>query len=271
MATSPDGHRHVFTAGGGEDPDLWIADAVRGTRSRLTFTTGNELYPSWSPDGRDIVYQAQVGGAAAGGRVTRLVRVAADGTGRADTLANGLTAAYTPDGQSIVFAQVHDGQWDLAWMPLADRTVRRFAEGPGDQYAPRVSPDGRLVAYVSTESGQFEVFLRRFPGGEGRWQVSTGGGHYPRWNRKGDRLYYLINDDIMEVDVTSGASPVLGNPRRLFTRPAIGLSLPPRWPAAYDLSDDGNRFTFLRDPSRVARKTSVMVVDNWMAEFSAKK
>jgi tRNA A-37 threonylcarbamoyl transferase component Bud32 len=265
IATSPDGGR-VVAAIGESESDLWILDAVRNTRSRLTFLSGNELWPSFSPDGEHVLFMYRA--PAEPVPASRMLLLKADGTGHADTLGKGLTASITPDGTRVVFAQVQaDGTWDLATMSLTDRKPARLFESPADQYDPRVSPDGRYVAYVSNESGTLQIYLRRFPDGEGRWQVSTAGGHYPRWNARGDRLYYLVQDQIMEVDIDLAGAPVLGNPRRLFNRPPLNITLPLRWPASYDVTGDGQRFVTYQNVAGEKQRTGIMLVQNWVQEF----
>ena len=84
-----------------------------------------------------------------------------------------------------------------------------------------------------------EIYLTRFPSGEGKWQVSTDGGRDPRWSADGDRIYYRQGQDLMEVPVSGGASPSLGQPRKLFSWEAIGRG--------FDLTPDGERFAAVVD------------------------
>jgi Tol biopolymer transport system component len=268
LAVSPDGGRVAISTGESET-DLWVLDGARHTRSRLTFLNGFEVWPSFSPDGRHVVFTHR--GASDPSNQSHILLTNADGTGAVDTLGRGNTPSFAPDGKRIVFAQIRDNQWDMAWLSLDDRQAHRMFEGPGDQFDPRVSPDGNYIAYVSNESGTYEIFLRRFPDGEGRWQVSAGGGHYPRWNRRGDRLYYLNADQIMEVDVDLRTAPVLGNPRTLFALPAISLNLPLRWPAAFDVTGDGERFLVYQNASGEKQRSGIMLVQNWFEEFRDRK
>jgi hypothetical protein len=144
------------------------------------------------------------------------------------------------------------------------------ADETGAQGGGSVSPSGLLVAYQSSEAGEPEVFLRSFPSGGGKWQVSSDGGAWPRWNRRGDRLYYVRGDDVMEVEVTGGAVPTLGTPRKLFTRPAAG-SWYNNLPTSFDVSGDGERFAIWRRPGTGSRPRSIALVQNWVAEFREKK
>ena len=108
-------------------------------------------------------------------------------------------------------------------LSVADGTVREILKTPAAERDTVFSPDGRWIAYMSGESGRPEVYVRAFPTGGGRWQVSTAGGSGPRWSRDGRELFYLAaGGSLMAVPVTAGASFEKGTPRELFrvARPA---------------------------------------------------
>jgi len=270
---APDGHRACVSVHDEENPDLWVFDVARGARTRLTFGKGREEFPVWSPSGQEILYHVRPEGSDAIGDI-RLLRVAADGTGAPDTMAIGVIPSVTPDGRYAVYSKVSSGSdWDLAYRPMAgDRSQEaRLLTAPGWQYDPRVAPGGTYVAYVSNESGQNEIYLTRFPGGQGRWQLSVGGGQWPRWNHRGDRLYYARGDDIMAVGVTLGDSPSIGTQQVLFSRPPIGVPVIVGWSPGFDVTGDGERFAFFRDPKVAPAEQEVVVVQNWFAEFAGRK
>jgi hypothetical protein len=271
MAASPDGNLVAVTVGDMEGADLWIFDTKRGTRTRLTFLDGIGIWPSFSPAGDRIVFQF-VAKQCQQVKCHRVIVMSVDGTGVPDTLGVGLTPSFTPDGRSVVYARVKaDDDWDLACFSLQDRSERPLVTGPSIQSDPRVSPDGRYVAYTSSESGHDEIYLKRFPSGEGRWQVSAGGGTYPRWNARGDRLCYANGVDLFEIEVQLGASPQFGKAVKLFTRPDIGRSTPAGWPSGFDVTRDGQRFVFYRPAGSVDRRASIIVVQNWFEEFRERK
>ena len=70
------------------------------------------------------------------------------------------------------------------------------------------SPDGRLMAYVSNESGQFEVYVRPYPGPDRKVPVSTQGGTHPKWNPNNKELFYRIGNRMMAVDVSTHAGRI---------------------------------------------------------------
>ena len=86
-----------------------------------------------------------------------------------------------------------------------------------------VSPDGRWIAYHSTESGRSEVYVRSFPALDQKHQISNGGGTQPLWSTGGRELFYLtLNAKLMAVDVGSAASLEISNPKQLFQTPIEG-------------------------------------------------
>ena len=135
-------------------------------------------------------------------------------------VANARFPTVTADGRRIVFNRRPAGQtaWEVAWLDV-DRPTEVHALGPAHSGArfPAVSPDGRLVAYISGEIGNDEIFLTRFPSGEGKWQLSTEGGGWCRFTPKGDAVVYRTpGGDLMSVPVTLGADVTIGRPRKLF-------------------------------------------------------
>ena len=123
------------------------------------------------------------------------------------------------------------------------------------------SPDGRLVAYTSNESGRFEVMVQTFPVSDRKWQVSTAGGYEPRWRGDGRELYYLSADrELMAVSVEPG--PMFGVPELLFrTKVLAGVN---SQRTGYVPSRDGKRFlinTQIGEPA----PNPITVVLNWSA------
>lgn len=275
-ALTPDGKLACASIFDEENPDLWVFDVERGTRTRLTFGKGREEWPAWTPSGDAVLYHIRPEGITKIDSM-RVVRVAADGTGQPDTLAVGFIPSVSPDGRIVAFSKIFgQGGWttaDLAFRPLTGdgSQATRIAGATGVQMDPRVAPGGAFVAYTSDESGQFEIYLTRFPSGEGRWQVSIDGGMWARWNGRGDRLYYAKGNDLMAVDVTLGTSPTLGRPKLVVSRPPLGVSTVASWTPGFDVSADGERFLFFRDPHAGAADRQIVVVQNWRSEFAARK
>ena len=144
-----------------------------------------------------------------------------------------------------------------------DRTPRPLLVTRFNESAPRLSPDGQWMAYVSNESGQDEVYVRPFPSMSGRWQVSSGGGTEPVWSRDGRELFYRDRDRLVEARVSASPSgtvfTVAGRRQLLAGRYASG-----GLHAGYDVHPDGQRFLMV-DP--VEDRQSIIVVVNWFADL----
>jgi hypothetical protein len=121
------------------------------------------------------------------------------------------------------------------------------------------SPDGRLVAYVSNESGRDEIYVQTFPDAGGKWQVSNGGGSDPSWRGDGKELYYRSPDQkLMAVEIRGGGDFQAGIPQALFVlrvRPGIPRN-------KYASSADGQKFLVAAPLGRDAMSPTTIVL-NW--------
>ena len=125
-----------------------------------------------------------------------------------------------------------------------------------------VSPDGRWMAYVSDENGQWDVYVTSFPDGERRWRISTSGGHQPRWNPRGGELFFLSPDRRMMSVRTPRDSETFRweAPQELFQTAIVDLG-PHRGTWGYAITPDGDRFIIV---TRQDQSTSPAVaVLNW--------
>jgi Tol biopolymer transport system component len=108
---------------------------------------------------------------------------------------------------------------------------------------PTMSPDGRWVAYASSESGVYEVYVRAFPDHGRQWPVSTGGGSFPEWSRTANELFYRTEGQRLMVasfkvigDTFVAEKPRVWSDKRLFNTGYV---------QNFDLAPDGKRFAVL--------------------------
>ena len=86
--------------------------------------------------------------------------------------------------------------------------------------SPRISPDGKWLAYVSDHTGKYEVYVSTYPTLDRRWQVSSGGGVEPVWNPRGGELFFRHEWGVFAVPVAaSGGELTLGRAELLFEGP----------------------------------------------------
>jgi eukaryotic-like serine/threonine-protein kinase len=245
---------------------IWIKQIPSGPFSRLTFGDTANLRPSWSADGRSIIY---LGNTSANGGIPMMRR--ADGTGTTRTLVHSSftfgQTFQTRDGKWVIARRsfFEDGKGDIFGVREGDSTLVPLVTGPATEVHPAVSPDGRWMAYASDESGTSEIYVRPFPdAGSARWQVSTAGGFSPIWSHSGKELFYRSNSEtMMTVAVHPGATFSFDQPKALFsTAQYITINPVP----SFDVSPDDKRFLFLRETAPNERN-ELIVVQNWTEEM----
>ena len=257
---SPDGKRIAVEIDDPANTDIWIGDARRGAFTRLTSGEQVDSDPIWSPDGSRIVYSSVRG-------TEGLFWQPADGSGRAEHLV---------DGSSGVRATTWTRDGQLVYEELAGADIRLLTPGSGlpprviplfdapeffNEVLPALSPDGRWLAYQSTESADAEVYLRPFPDVSSlRRQVSVGGGFAPLWSADGQELYYRSATDMMAVKVRTSPTLDLGRPEALFS--LSDYVLPGTRGIKYEVGPDG-RFLMLKDSGGGRSQDRVVLVQNW--------
>jgi Tol biopolymer transport system component len=241
--------------------DVWIIDLVRGTSSRLTFDSGNDFGPIWSPDDRHVLFSSNRKDTG------DIYRKAATGLGGDEELIRmpGLTIAsdYSYDGRFISVANLEPDAkrgWDIYIHSVAEKRTMPFQQTPFNELNPRFSPDGKWIVYQSDESGKAQVYVQSFPSSGGKWQVSTEGGTRPRWSARGDEIFYqLPGGKLMAVPVKTGAIFEVGIPKALFEmQPKSGPD------GRYVVSADGQRFV-INNALKDEVKAPVTMVQNWDA------
>ena len=262
---SPDGSKLAVAVGALGKHNIWVYDLKRGTGSRLTISSADDSNPEWSADGKRILFSSNRAGQ------YDIYQQAADGLGATETVFQSKDQRkylndLTMDGRYASYddGAVH-GRTQLWVVPLfGDRKPFAIIQGGGfDARSAMFSPNGRYVAYTSSETGRNEIYVQTFPQQTGRWQISASGGANPMWRRDGKELYFLSPDGkLMAVDLdTTGASFQAGIPKELFQTQLVPIWY---WRNIYAPSADGQRFLMLT-PGSEAQAAPITVVVNWAA------
>jgi len=280
MDLSPDGNRLAVHRHDDNGGDIWLIELLRGTMSRFTFdATADNSMPIWSPDGTSIVFSSVRSGK------WGLYQKPANGSGKEQLLYESAIGDKAPmswsaDGKYIVF-QVTGAktEWDLWVLPLTgDRKAYPMVDSPFNETWAQVSPDSKWVVYNSDETGRYEIYIRPFPMGEGKWQVSTNGGWYPRWSKDGKELFFAdaaANGKLMAMRVNNtGSTPVFSPASPLFDSGYINIAHGVHH--KYAVSPDGQHFIIPRPESSFSGESSVTlpppitVVLNWASSLDRK-
>jgi hypothetical protein len=135
--------------------------------------------------------------------------------------------------------------------------------GVGESHG-QLSPDGQWMAYVSDESGASEVYVRPFPPGDGKWQISPRGGTEPKWREDGKELFYLAPDrKLMSVAVRTTRGFAADVARPLFDTTLSGTTTAVVGQYQYDVTADGQRFLLIQPVGSASAPMTVVV--NWTA------
>ncbi len=265
---SPNGKFLAYSRFGsmGKLSDIWLLDLARNVETRFTFGPSLNRYPVWSPDGTRIAYVSF-----RNGQFNIYVKQIS-GAGTAEPLVES-------DSQKSPSDWSHDGRYlsftandlkgktglDIWVLPLFGGRKpfpylqTQFMEDDG-----MFSPDGHWMAYISNESGNYEVYLSPFPSGGAKYQVSQGGGTQPRWSRDGSELYYIApGGKLMQAGIKErGAGLEIGTPRLLFQQALASTGGAER---GLSIAQDGKRILISRENQGVESPSLTLVV-NWTAD-----
>jgi eukaryotic-like serine/threonine-protein kinase len=273
-----DANRLVFETDDATETIIWVYDLNQaGPPRRLTFG-GRNAFPIWTSDGRQITFQSDRNG------VREIFWQPADGTRSAERLwksndpkVQPIPEAWSPDGKRLLFSVI----------PPFDSRIMAFSID-GQQTQPALSPDlparhsslspdGKWIAYSSTEVGnRAEIFVQPYPPTGAKYQISTEGGRMPLWARNGQRLYYWANfkQQLAAVDIQTQLPFTIGNRTVL---PISGVYAPGFLGVRnYDVTPDGKQFvvvTFPETRSREGTRPAAARIEgvlNWFEELKAR-
>jgi serine/threonine protein kinase/Tol biopolymer transport system component len=268
---SPDG-KHLAVSMGDPEADIWVFDLARRTRTRLTFGGGTHLMPSWSADGRRIVFVKQNGNTVFSG--TSLRSRLANGGGQEEILMESgpdqqslLMPQWSADSRYLLHMQQHGPTGATVWaLPLTgDKKPFLLAKAQSPlariiQY--RLSPDDRWLCYTSTDSGREEVYVTHFPSGEGRWQISQTGGTFPAWRGDSKEIFFVGLDGAIH---SASVNPKKDEFELDQVRSLFRVSYTAPIGNAFDNAPDGQHFVVTELPQSVP--TPLVLVTNWLSEL----
>jgi Tol biopolymer transport system component len=229
---SPDARQVAVSVRG----EIWLYDLSRETLTQLTHQ-GNKNEsnrPVWTPDGKRIAFCSDTEGP------QNIYWQLADGSGGLERLttseSTNVPISVSPDGQTLAFHKLsyYTGMdvwiYEVWMLWLSDRKAQPFLRSKLWAATPRFSPDGRWLAFISDESGRYEVYVQPYPGPGDRVQISQGGGTEPAWNPDRQELFYRhqgfsSQGKMMAVNISTEPSFTAGNPRMLFEGRIPGLNV----------------------------------------------
>jgi Tol biopolymer transport system component len=260
LDVSPDGRQLAFSKPGNaaeRQNGIWLIELATGRATPLTDDHAGDYDPTWSPDGKHIVFNSgRLGGSS-------LFLRASDGSGVDVPLAkfeksesNRFSVASWSRADVLIFNVLNkNGDMDLWTLSMSgDRTPKVFVSSKQSELNGTFSPDGRWVAYQSNVSGRYEIVVRPFPDKDPARTISRDGGRYPRWRADGKELFFVSPAGTMMAagfDSTNGVSR--GVPEALFaTQIRVGDSRP------YAVDKSGQRFLL-----KVGPEPQMVAVMDW--------
>ena len=217
---SPDGRKLALSSAG----DIWVYELGRGSMTRLT-VGGGYSNPLWTVDGRYLLFRAM------SQRARGIWWIRTDGMSQPQWVmqSNNLQVpwSFPADGKRLAFNELSPANIDDIWtVPVETGSpgIRAgkpelFLRTPFHQRAPTFSPDGRWMAYQSNESGRYQIYVKAFPDGHGKWQISDEAGTHPAWSPKGHELFFISGGVLMSVSYQAhGESFVVEKPRVWFEK-----------------------------------------------------
>jgi len=262
---SPDGKQAILEVrdASNEGTDLWLVDLVTGLRTRFTFAQGNEIRPCWSPTGDSVFYASSEGG------TYRIMQQPVEGQGGTAILLESAreiapTSVSSRDKTLLLDFEREDGNIELQRLSLeaGGDEITTLAAAPEDNLGGgEFSPDGRWIAYHTETAAGWDVFVMPAAGGMRKWQVTTDGAVYPKWNHDGTELWVSRFNGDLHVYSVDGAGQTFRVGK--FSHP-LTVTAPNANGCFYDLHPDGLRILQTGvDPAFRSEVSYLHLVTDW--------
>ncbi len=254
FALSPDGRRIALEISEATR-DIYIFEFARGGLIRFTNAGANES-PRWTPDGKQVTFLRQNGSVAE-------VVLKSVASGSEELIMTGTARvpdSWSPDGNILAYMEsTPETSLDI-WMKRRDQPPQPWLKARFRAMGAAFSRDGKYIAYVSDESGQYEIYVRPASGEGAKWQISSEGGEEPLWSKDGRELFYRTGPKWMAAEVTIEPQFKASTPRMLFEGPYLNVP-----GVSYDVAADG-RFLMLEENYKQPTTTQLQVILNWSEE-----
>jgi serine/threonine-protein kinase len=262
---SPEGRRVAVGTDDGKDANVWIYELSGATAPRQLTFSGKSRFPVWSPDGQRVAFQSDREGDPG------IFSQRADGSGPIDRLtkpeqgAAHVPESWSPDGRTLLFGEKKGTNVTLWSLSLADKTTARFddVQSTTDPPTAMFSPDGRWVAYTSSDRANRNIFVQPFPATGDKFRIAAGGWH-PLWFPDGKQLLYRVPGNRNEVvRITTQPSFAVGNPEAIGVGALLARGVYER---EYDATPNGKQLIGVTNQSQF-ELSQIQVVQNWFQEL----
>jgi eukaryotic-like serine/threonine-protein kinase len=246
---SPDGKQLALQIEDTTGQNIWIYDlSGKASPRRLTFEGGTNTRPTWTRDGKRLVFTSS-----RGDKGNSIFWQQADGNEPGELLVQSERGAtLQPEswlGQDAMTFSVDPGGGHsiISLLSLANKKISKLIEAAkGSVVNSNISPDGRWIAYWSNESGRGDIYVQPFPTNGTKYQISTSGNtHYPLWSHDGKQLFYSIDQpggtgQMLSADIQTEPSFIV---QKTTTLPIDGFVF--TGPRGYDITPDDKYFVMM--------------------------
>ena len=262
---SPDDRRVAVTIGPPAQGQIWVYDLSGATQpTRLTIKDHN-LFPTWSPDGKQIAFLSRVG------ETNHAMVIPSDGsTVQGMPMLKGggfgVPMAWSPNGEFLLYLKPEKAKlWLLA---LRDKTERQWLETPFSELGSRFSPDGRWVVFASDQTGASEVWVRPFPGPGAPVRISPDGGQKPLWSKDGKEILYENAGKLWSTGIAIQQSEVRAQPPRVLLEQGFVHDDTDPNMRYLDIARDGRLLVV--EPNQAVSDAAIVVAQHWDADLTRK-